>query len=101
NPRSRASRTPFKEIEQVVCACCPEAEGIDISLLEHVSPIEWDIVLPYGQDVIDRSLVRIANRPVADHGWPGGSETKPVYGSRWSMICDQGISGALQIRCPR
>ena len=39
---------------------CPEAERIDTSLLEHVSPIEWDNVLLYGQYVIDRSLVRIA-----------------------------------------
>jgi TnpA family transposase len=49
-----------KEIERVVSECCPEAEGIDITLLEHVSPIEWDNVLLYGQYVIDRSLVRVA-----------------------------------------
>ena len=49
-----------REIERVVSECCPEAEGIDISLLEHVSPIEWDNVLLYGQYVIDRSLIRIA-----------------------------------------
>ncbi|MBV8556346.1 MAG: transposase, partial [Planctomycetaceae bacterium] len=49
-----------REIERVVSECCPEAEGIDISLLDHVSPIEWDNVLLYGQYVIDRSLIRIA-----------------------------------------
>jgi hypothetical protein len=49
-----------REIERVVSECCPEAEKIDISLLEHVSPIEWDNVLLYGQYVIDRSLIRIA-----------------------------------------
>jgi TnpA family transposase len=48
-----------REIERVVSECSPEAEGIDISLLEHVSPIEWDNVLLYGQYVIDRSLIRI------------------------------------------
>jgi hypothetical protein len=31
-----------------------------LSLLDHVSPIEWDNVLLYGQYVIDRSLIRIA-----------------------------------------
>jgi TnpA family transposase len=49
-----------REIERVVSECCPEAEKIDVSLLEHISPIEWDNVLLYGQYVIDRSLIRIA-----------------------------------------
>ena len=29
--------------------CDPLANGIDLSLLEHVSPIEWDNVVLYGQ----------------------------------------------------
>jgi hypothetical protein len=29
--------------------CDPIANGIDLSLLEHVSPIEWDNVVLYGQ----------------------------------------------------
>jgi hypothetical protein len=31
-------------------ACCsnPVANGIDLSLLEHVSPIEWDNIVLYG-----------------------------------------------------
>ncbi|MBV8678680.1 MAG: Tn3 family transposase, partial [Planctomycetaceae bacterium] len=41
-----------REIERVVSQCSPEAEGIDISLLDHVSPIEWDNVLLSGQYVI-------------------------------------------------
>lgn len=49
-----------REIERVVSECSPETEGIDVSLLEHVSPIEWDNVLLYGQYVIDPSLIRIA-----------------------------------------
>jgi len=32
--------------------------GIDTSLLEHVSPIEWDNVLPYGEYVIDPKVIR-------------------------------------------
>jgi TnpA family transposase len=47
-----------KEIGRVVSECNPEEEEIDISLLEHVSPIEWDNVLLYGEYVIDPSLVR-------------------------------------------
>jgi TnpA family transposase len=47
-----------REIERVVCECDPEKAGIDLTLLEHVSPIEWDNVLLYGQYVIDPSLIR-------------------------------------------
>jgi hypothetical protein len=36
----------------------PLANGVDTSLLEHVSPIEWDNVVLYGQYVLDRKLVR-------------------------------------------
>ena len=34
-----------REIERVVTQRRPEADGIDPSPLEHVSPIEWDIVV--------------------------------------------------------
>ena len=47
-----------KEIGRVISECNPEEDGIDISLLEHVSPIEWDNVLLYGEYVIDSSLIR-------------------------------------------
>lgn len=49
-----------KEISRVVRWCQPK-EGevkIDVTLLEHVSPIEWDNVILYGQYVLDRSQVR-------------------------------------------
>jgi hypothetical protein len=36
--------------------------GIDLSLLEHVSPIEWDHVVLYGQYILDRKLVRQRRR---------------------------------------
>jgi hypothetical protein len=39
--------------------CDPIANGIDLSLLEHVSPIEWDNVVLYGQYILDRKLVRL------------------------------------------
>jgi TnpA family transposase len=47
-----------KEIGRVIAECNPEAEGVDISLLEHVSPIEWENVVLYGEYVIDRKLIR-------------------------------------------
>jgi TnpA family transposase len=44
-----------KEISRVVRACGPE---IDVSMLEHVSPIEWENVILYGQYVLDRARIR-------------------------------------------
>jgi hypothetical protein len=41
-----------------VRSCQPEDEKFDITLLEHVSPIEWDNVKLYGQYVLDRAQVR-------------------------------------------
>jgi TnpA family transposase len=48
-----------KEISRVVRWCQPKAddEKIDITLLEHVSPIEWDNVILYGQYILDRAQV--------------------------------------------
>jgi TnpA family transposase len=47
-----------KEISRIITECNPQEAGIDISLLEHVSPIEWDNVVLYGEYVIDRSWIR-------------------------------------------
>ena len=67
NPRGRL--TPIlarindrqaRRIERVAGGCGTGAAGIDISPPDHVSPIEWDNVLFYGQYDIDRSLIRIA-----------------------------------------
>ena len=33
------------EISRVLSECDPGRNGIDLSLLEHVSPIEWDNVV--------------------------------------------------------
>ena len=49
---------PAKEISRVVRWCQPEDEKLDVALLEHVSPIEWDNVILYGQYVLDRAQVR-------------------------------------------
>ena len=47
-----------KEISRIVRGRGPEDEPVDIGLLEHVSPIEWDNVILYGQYILDRGLIR-------------------------------------------
>jgi hypothetical protein len=43
-----------REISRVLSQCEPVANGVDTSLLEHVSPIEWDNVCAL-QPVYSRS----------------------------------------------
>src|SRR5258708_1716249 len=50
------------EISRVLRECDPLASGIALSLLEHVSPIEWDNVVLYGQYILNRKLVRQRRR---------------------------------------
>lgn len=47
-----------KEIDRVLNESDPEGHGIDVSLLEHISPIEWENVILYGEYVINRDLIR-------------------------------------------
>ena len=47
-----------KEIERVIAECHPEADRVETSLLEHVSPIEWENVVLYGEYVIDKGWIR-------------------------------------------
>lgn len=47
-----------REINRVILDGQPEAAGVDLSLLEHISPIGWDNVLLYGEYVLNRNLVR-------------------------------------------
>ena len=51
-----------REISRALSECDPLANGIDLSLLEHVSPIEWDNVVLYGQYILDRKLIRQRRR---------------------------------------
>jgi TnpA family transposase len=51
-----------REISRVLSQSDPAINGIDLSLLEHVSPIEWDNVVLYGQYILDRKLVRRRRR---------------------------------------
>jgi len=36
----------------------PEGEDINFALAEHVSPIEWENVIPYGQYVLNPDQIR-------------------------------------------
>ena len=47
-----------KEISRVLKIGIPEGEDIDNSLLEHVSPIEWENVILYGQYVLNPDDIR-------------------------------------------
>ncbi len=47
-----------KEITRAVSRDDPEAAGVDLALLRHVSPIEWNNITLYGQYVLDRRLIR-------------------------------------------
>lgn len=47
-----------KEIKHIIDKCNPEAEGINLKMLEHISPIGWDNVLLYGEYLINKELVK-------------------------------------------
>ena len=47
-----------KDISRVIRTADPERHGIELSLLRHVSPIEWDNIVLYGEYVLNRRLVR-------------------------------------------
>ena len=47
-----------KEISRVVRGHNPEAAGVDLSLLENISPIGWSNVIIYGDYALNKSLVR-------------------------------------------
>jgi hypothetical protein len=47
-----------KEINRVILECDPEAAGVDLSLLKHISPIGWENIILYGEYVLNRNLIR-------------------------------------------
>ena len=47
-----------REISRILAEYDPEKEGIDTSMLSHISPIGWDNVVLYGEYLLDRGLVR-------------------------------------------
>ena len=52
-----------REISWVLSQRNPVANGIDLSLLKSVSPIEWENILLYGQYNLDWKLVRRRRAP--------------------------------------
>ena len=48
-----------KEINRVLLEENPEGEGVDLSLLEHISLIGWENIILYGEYVLNRNLVRV------------------------------------------
>ncbi len=47
-----------KEINRVILECEPEKSGIDLSLLTHISPIQWENVILYGAYILNQQMVR-------------------------------------------
>ena len=52
------SQLASKRITQTLRSGAIAEEGLAATLLQHVSPIEWDNVILYGQYVLDRARVR-------------------------------------------
>jgi TnpA family transposase len=48
-----------KEINRVVTEHYQESSSIDLSLMEHISPITWDNVILYGEYVLNRNLIKL------------------------------------------
>ena len=48
------------EISDCLSSGAPEELGLDLGCLQHVSPIEWDNVVLYGEYRLDRNLIRSA-----------------------------------------
>ena len=46
-----------KEISRIMKAYNPENAESDISMLAHISPIEWSNVILYGEYKLNRALV--------------------------------------------
>jgi len=47
-----------KEIMRVIKECNPELAGIDLRMLEHISPAEWDNLILYGEYIIKKDLIK-------------------------------------------
>ena len=46
-----------REINRVVMECDPEENGINLQLMQHISPITWDNVILYGEYLLDQNLI--------------------------------------------
>ena len=43
-----------KEINRVIQDYTPDDDSIDISLIQHISPISWDNIILYGDYILNR-----------------------------------------------
>lgn len=48
-----------KEINRVIVECDPEKVKVDLSLMEHISPIAWENVILYGEYVLNKDLIEV------------------------------------------
>ena len=48
-----------KEINRAIQTGEPVPDSVDLSSIEHISPITWDNVILYGEYVLDRNLVKV------------------------------------------
>lgn len=48
-----------KEINRILNECHPELAGVDLALLEHISPIGWENIILYGEYVLNRDLIQL------------------------------------------
>ena len=49
-----------KEINRVIQGFKPEEEGIDISLIQYISPVSWDNIILYGDYILNRAKVKLS-----------------------------------------
>ena len=47
-----------KEIMRVIKECNPELAGIDLRMLEYISPAEWDNLILYGEYIVKKYLIK-------------------------------------------
>ena len=39
--------------------CYPDSNGINLKMMEHVSPITWDNVILYGEYLLNQELIEL------------------------------------------
>ncbi|MCP4020568.1 MAG: transposase [Desulfobacteraceae bacterium] len=49
----------IKFFNRVVLECEPEKNGINLKLIEHISPITWDNVILYGEYRLNHGLIEV------------------------------------------
>lgn len=47
-----------EKLNRDILECEPEEAGVDLDLLEHISPIGWESIVLYGEHVLNRNLIK-------------------------------------------